>query len=138
MSLAKSKHETKTILDFSDNITRNKIIQSLRKVDVINYKIDRDKKYIFFSNHIKIGLFKIRLVISSPNDGIVRNKLKDYGGFSIVINGYEKPISQETQSYIRKCNWFKVNYKLSYQMRIKNLVEIIIQLQRLSRMQSFL
>lgn len=144
MSLVKGKQEFRTILDFSFNkISKNRIKQSLRQAEVLEV-IQQEESSIctFVENDIIVGMYQIRLFFNHREVGQHRTRLRDYGGFRIAI--YERTrkgtvlhnINLNKDSRFKHETWIDLNKDCN--VRIKNLVDIIILLQRLNSLRMFL
>ena len=144
MSLVKGKQEFRTIWDFSFNkISKNRIKQSLRQAEVLEV-IQQEESSIctFVENDIIVGMYQIRLFFNHREVGQHRTRLRDYGGFRIAI--YERTrkgtvlhnINLNKDSRFKHETWIDLNKDCN--VRIKNLVDIIILLQRLNSLRMFL
>lgn len=152
MSLIKGKQEFRTILDFSKgNISKNMIKRALREVEVHELvRLQDTNTYTFVENDIIVGMYQIRLFFSSVNSASHRSRLREYGGFRIAI--YErnrkagKPESPKgavlqhinLSSDKRFKHQYWVDLNKDYSIRMKNLVDIIMHLNRLNNLKMFL
>lgn len=144
MSLIKGKQEFRTILDFSrSKISKNFIKQSLREAEVREVVCLPDSNtYTFVENYIRVGMYQLRLSFESVDSVNNRTKLKDYGGFSVAI--YERNRKGNVLQNINlvKDKKFKDQYWVelskSYGIRINNLVDIVMYLNRLNQLKLFL
>jgi len=145
MGLIKGKQEFRTILDFSskDKVSKNKVKEALRKAEVREVVIGEDPNhYTFIGNDITVGMYQVRLIFSSIEAGYSRAKLKEYGGFRVAV--YERSRKGNMLTNINLFNdkrfrdqyWVKLNQ--DYQVRMKNLVDIIVYLHRLNGLKMFL
>lgn len=143
MSMVRAKLERKVILDFSKGkVTKNRIRQSLRKVELVEY-LEVNDVGVIRDNIIQVGMFQIHIypyaLSTEP-----RNRIKEYGGLGFLI--YERKIDSCGASWHKiklardkrfpNKQWLKLN-KL-YRIRMKHLVEIIHHCYRLDRLRIFL
>lgn len=140
MTLIKGKQEFRTILDFSKGkISRNMIQQALRKVEVRELVQDSNH-YTFIENDIIVGMYQIRLSFSSLDAIENRSRLREYGGFRVSI--YERKNKAIQNTNLLRDKRFKeqywVNLNKNYDIRMKNLVDIILYLKRLNNLKIFL
>lgn len=140
MTLIKGKQEFRTILDFSKGkISRNMVQQALRKVEVRELVQDYNN-YIFIENDIIVGMYQIRLSFSSMDASVDRSRLREYGGFRISI--YERKNKAIQNTNLLRDKRFKNQYWIylnkNYDIRMKNLVDIILYLKRLNNLKMFL
>ena len=97
---------------------------------------------LFLENDIIVGMYQIRLFFNHREVGQHRTRLRDYGGFRIAI--YERTrkgtvlhnINLNKDSRFKHETWIDLNKDCN--VRIKNLVDIIILLQRLNSLRMFL
>lgn len=144
MSLIKGKQEFRTILDFSKgNISKNLVKRALRDIEVHEIVCLPDSNiYTFVENYITVGMYQIKLSFSSMDSSQPRNKLKEYGGFRVAI--YERNRKGNVLQHInldrdkRFKNQYWNNLNLGYEIRTKNLVDIILYLTRLNNLKLFL
>lgn len=144
MSLIKGKQEFRTILDFSKSkISKNFVKQSLREAEVREVVcLPETNTYTFVENEIKVGMYQLRLSFESVDSINNRTKLKDYGGFNVAI--YErnrkgnilKNINLEKDKRFKDQYW--VEDSKNYNIRIKNLVDVVMHLERLNQLKLFL
>jgi hypothetical protein len=140
MTLIKGKQEFRTILDFSkEKISRNMVQQALRKVEVRELVQDCNN-YTFIENDIIVGMYQIRLSFSSMDASVDRSRLREYGGFRISI--YERKNKAIQNTNLLRDKRFKNQYWIylnkNYDIRMKNLVDIILYLKRLNNLKMFL
>lgn len=140
MSLIKGKIECRTILDFSnDTVSKNKIQRALRSAEVIEMLCHDHNSYTFIENDIKVGMYNIKLAFYSLNtEG--RSKLKEYGGFSIMVyeNSKVKPKSINLSKDTRFKHQYWVPLASNYKVRMKHLTDAIHYTQRLNQLSAFL
>jgi hypothetical protein len=146
MSLIKGKQEFRTILDFSskDKVSKNKVKDAIRKAEVREYTISEEdsNNYTFIGNDITVGMYQVRLIFEYLDAGRDRMRLRDYGGFRVAI--YERcrktnaiqNINLSNDKRFRDQYWVKLNQ--DYQVRMKNLVDVIMYLRRLNSLKIFL
>jgi hypothetical protein len=139
MSAIRSKHEVKTILDFSDvKNTQIYIKQSLKTAEFnqIHYH-DNGIGVVYVDHEIQVGMYKITLLLNCSRDAKL---LKDYGRFSITISEYEqgsrKSIDLKRDRRFKHQSW--IDYNENEQLNISKLTDIIIYCNRLNRLKSFL
>lgn len=144
MSLVKGKQEFRTILDFSkDKLSKNRIKNALRKVEVLERVQNKDSNTIsFIENDIVVGMYQIRLSFDYLDADRTRTRLREYGGFRIAV--YER---HRKTNIIQNINLladkrFKNQYWASlnsgYNLRIKNLIDIVMFVSRLNNLKMFL
>lgn len=142
MALIKGKQEFRTILDFSkDKISKNKVKRALREAEVRELVQLKDSNtHTFVENDIKIGMYRIRLFFSSIDSSRDRSRLKEYGGFRVAI--YEcrgnviQNINLSTDRRFKHQYWADLNK--DYDIRMKNLTDIIMFVKRLDNLKMFL
>lgn len=144
MSLIKGKQEFRTILDFSrEKLSKNKIKEALRQVEVLEVvHRDEDSTNTFVENFINVGMYQIRLLFPYLDACNNRSRLKEYGKFRIGI--YERSsfgksmhnISLAKDRRFKQQYWVELNK--DYNLRINNLVDIIMYLHRLDQLKMFL
>lgn len=144
MSLIKGKQEFRTILDFSkEDISKNLVKQALREAEVCEVaRLPESGSSTLVENYIIVGMYQIHLLFSSIDAGNHRSKLKEYGGFRVAI--YERNrkgnvlqnINLDRDRRFKTQYWAKLNH--GYDIRMKNLVDIIIHLKRLNNLKMFL
>lgn len=140
MSIVKSKHEERVILDFSkEPISKSLVIQSLRQAEVVEmYKSETSDFTTFVDNFIKIGMYEIQLLLNGTPTA-ERTKLKNYGDFRINI--VESIPHSKSFRYLklnadtRVCNQYWAKNK---DLRSKHLVDVILHLKRLNNLKMFL
>jgi hypothetical protein len=142
MSLVKGRQEFRTILDFSkEKLSKNKIKTALRQVEVLEYARGQDST-LFIENNIKIGMYNIRLLFSSCDADKNRNRLKEYGGFQVAIYERNRKCNIIQNINLLKDKRFKnqywTNLNNGYNIRMKNLIDIIIFTERLNKLRMFL
>lgn len=144
MSLIKGKQEFRTILDFSKGrMSKNKVREALRHTEVLEcvYR-EEDSTHTFVENLINVGMYQVRLIFSSVDAVNVRSRLKEYGKFRIAI--YERSRHGNVVHNIslakdkRFTNQYWVDLNKDYNLRINNLVDIIMYLHRLNSLKMFL
>jgi hypothetical protein len=89
-----------------------------------------------------VGMYQIRLLFSSLDSSKDRERLKEYGRFRVAI--YERSRSGSSIYNINLCNdkrfknqyWTELNK--DYNLRIKNLIDIIMYVKRLNNLKMFL
>lgn len=144
MSLIKGKQEFRTILDFSKSkVSKNQIKRSLREVEVREVvKVPETNTFTFVDNYIIVGMYQLRLSFESVDAINNRTKLKEYGGFRVAIYERNRKASIIKNINLDKDKRFVGQYWLepnkSYGLRICNLVDIIMFLNRLSNLKMFL
>lgn len=145
MTLIKGKQEFRTILDFKSKLSKNKIRQALRDVEVFEMtELPDSECYTFIENHITVGMYRIRLSFSSLDATLSRKRLRDYGGLRVAV--YES--SQRGKSKFntninlardrRFTNQYWTQLNPDFKVRMKDLANIIIHLQRLNNLKMFL
>lgn len=144
MSLIKGKQEFRTILDFSKGeISKNMVKEALRNADVHEMiRLPDSNTYTFVENDIIVGMYQIRLAFSSLDSVQNRTRLREYGGFRIAI--YERNRKGTVIQNINLSNdkrfkgqyWVELNK--GYDVRMKNLVDVIMHLKRLNNLKMFL
>ena len=144
MSLIKGKQEFRTILDFSKvKMSKNKVKEALRHAEVLEvvYR-EEDSTHTFVENFINVGMYEVRLIFSSVDAVRTRSKLKEYGKFRVAI--YERASFGRSMHNIslpkdrRFKNQYWVDLNKDYNLRINNLVDIIMYLNRLNNLKMFL
>lgn len=141
MSLIKGKQEFRTILDFSKGkVSKNMIRRELRNAEVHELaQLPNTNSFTFVENDIKVGMYLIRLSFSSMDADRNRNRLREYGGFRIAL--YEireksiKNISLNNKLFKHQY-WVELNK--DYNLRAKNLTDVILYLKRLDSLKMFL
>lgn len=143
MSLVKGTQETRTILDFSDGkISKNKVKTALRDAEVLEIIPEEELSRVkFIDNLIRVGMYEIMLDLYPADHMQGRNKLKQYGRFSISM--YERGGNDElhwiqlhSDKRFKDQYWTKLNE--SDNLRMKNLVDIIMIVKRLNNLKMFL
>ena len=137
MSLFKGGYEARSILDFSKGkISKNFIGQLLRKTEIIEYD-----QSIFIDNYISVGMYKIHLFFVEPPSH-EPSPLKKCGEFSVAIfevnhkNNVSQHISLSKDIRFKNQYWVSLSYKS--QLKIKNLIDIIMYVKRLNNLKLFL
>ncbi len=143
MSLIKGKQEFRTILDFSKGkVSKNMIKRSLRNATVHEMtQLPETGSLTFVENDIRIGIYHVRLFFSSVDAGRDRSRLREYGGFRIAI--YERTSKGKAMRNVSLNNklfrnqyWVELNK--GYNLRMKNLADVIMYLKRLDNLKLFL
>jgi hypothetical protein len=144
MSLIKGKQEFRTILDFStSDISKNRIKQSLRQTEVLELiQHEGSSVYTLIENDIIVGMYQIRLFFNHRECTQSRTRLREYGGFRIAI--YERNrkgtvlqnINLNKDSRFKNESWVTLNN--NHNLHSKDLVDIIMLLQRLNNLKMFL
>jgi hypothetical protein len=144
MSLVKGTQEFRTILDFSKGeISKNMIKNALRSVEVLEVVRLKDSNTItFVENDIIVGMYQIRLIFDHLDANRNRTKLREYGMFRIAVfeRSYKTNsihnINLLTDRRFKDQYWSKLNR--GYDLRIQNLVDIIMFVKRLNNLKLFL
>lgn len=142
MSLIKGKQEFRTILDFTKGkISKNMIKRALRQVEVHEVtQLPGSESYTFVENGIRIGMYQLQIIFPSVSADRQRTRLREYGGFKVGI--FERKgktlcnINVTTDKRFKDQYW--TSYNKDYQIRMKNLTDIIMYLKRLDNLKSFL
>lgn len=135
MTAVKTKNEYKTIIDFSNlKVSKNLIRRELRKIEV-NYSYISNFNTIKIINTIKIGEYTIRLYLTNYSNCLF-GKLKKFGPFYINIYDHDKRINLLNNTAFKNEYWNKINNK--FQIRTKNLIDIIMYCYKLNQLQVFL
>lgn len=143
MSVSKVKHKYQTILDFSDqHLTKTKIKRSLSSVIIQSlYKSDNNilsDEMICIENEIKVGMYKICLILSPSIQRFTNHKLKDFGNFTIQLyelNKTPKEINLKKDNRFKEQSWTN---KLNLGLKVNDLANIICYCQRLDKLKAFL
>jgi len=132
MSLCKLQYEYRTILDFSEkNVSRNLVRTSLTKTEVLGlHNIESELMYI--ENEIKIGMYRIRLLLSKLD----AKHLREYGSFKIKIYQADSCINLHRDKRFNIQPWVDKNEENN--LRVKDLVDVILYCNRLNNLSSFL
>jgi hypothetical protein len=159
MSTHKIKYEYRTILDFSgEKLNKTNIKKMLNSTEVVDVeiplkrsregyiKITEDNDLIYIRNEINVGMYKIRLLVSSryqTKSGHSYKKdthhLKEYGGFKIQIfqigsrSIYE--IDLDKDSKFRRNGWRKKN--MQGELKSDDLTDIIMFCHRLHNLRAY-
>ena len=143
MSVVRARFEDKMILDFSEGkVTRNRIRQSLRDVEVIE-QLQVGSIIMLRDNFIKVGMYKINIFPNAVSTE-PRAHLRDYGSLGISIYEHRTRAGQPYWQIIepRKDARFKkqlwVKRTKGFRIRIKHLEEIIYYCHKLNRLRAFL
>lgn len=143
MSLIKGKQEFRTILDFHGKLSKNKIREALRHAEVqeVVYRED-DSVNTFVENLINVGMYQVRLIFSSLDAGRNRSRLREYGKFRVGVyerTGFGKSMHNISLAKDRRFkNQYWVDMNKDYNLRINNLIDIIMYLHRLNNLKVFL
>lgn len=140
MSLIKGKREQRTILDFSQQkLSKNLIAKSIRKVEVLEAVRMSEDSWNFINNTIKVGHYNIHLIFSYLDAGRDRKQLREYGGFQVAIScDTVHSISRKINlngSLFKDQKWVSLNE--GYNLRMKDLPDIIMYLNRLDNLSAF-
>lgn len=143
MTLIKGKQEFRTILDFTSKTSKNKIRQALRTVEVFEMtELPDSNSYTFIENSIRVGHYRLQLSFSSLDATLSRKRLRDYGGLRVAL--YESGNRGKSSNNINLKNdkrfsgqyWIRLNQ--DFKVRMKDLANIIMHLQRLENLKMFL
>ena len=140
--LVKGDYEAKAILDFSSRgkLSKNFIKQSLRKIEITDFQ-RLDDQVTFIDNYISVGMYEIHLYFSGAPSGEA-NLLKNCGGFHVAIfevnhrNNVCQNIKLSTDARFKNQYWISLSNKK--QLKINNLVDIILYAKRLNSLKIFL
>jgi hypothetical protein len=141
MSVSKVKHEYKIILDFSDQkLTKTHVRKSLKDINIEPlYPVKDDNLMVCIENEIKVGMYKISLVLSPTITRFTSHKLKDFGDFNVQI--FEDGNRNSREINLSKDNRFKEQYwaqKNSCGLKVIDLTDIICHFKRLDKLRAFL
>lgn len=143
MTLIKGKQEFRTILDFKGKVSKNKVKQALREVEVFEMtELPGSHIYTFIENSIRVGQYRLQLSFSSLDATLSRKRLRDYGGLRVAV--YEtgnrgkssNNINLRTDKRFAGQYWTHLNQ--DFKIRMKDLTNIIMHLQRLDSLKMFL
>jgi len=138
MSLVKSRQEFRTILDFSKGeLTKNKLKFALRQIEILECEECKDTTILIVSG-IRIGMYHIDLILGEF--GSTKTPLRKYGKFRVNIYEVHKDIDYRyiflpNDERFKNQYWSKLNKKSD--LRIKNLIDIIMYLKRLNNLKAF-
>jgi hypothetical protein len=143
MSKVRVKFERKSELDLGQGkISKNRVKQALRQWTVPEV-IFENNDCIYIDNCIQVGMYEI-CIIPKMKSGCKffddpKTKLKDYGGFSIEIferkNDKLKAIQCHRDGRFKEQKWVSIVY--TYNVRIKDLLEMILHCSRLNNLRVF-
>ena len=159
MSVHNIKYEYRTILDFSqEKVSKVNIRKKLSIVEVVDIEIPYQKNregyikitdgsdLIYIRNEIQIGMYRVRLLVSSrycTKNGYSYKRdthnLRDYGGFKVKIfqigsrSTYE--IDLDRDIIFKKNGWRKKN--MNNKLRISDLADIILHCHRLHNLRAY-
>lgn len=141
MSLIKGKQEFRTILDFSKGkVSKNMIRRELRNAEVHELtQLPNTNSFTFIENDIKVGMYLIRLSFSSMDADKSRNRLREYGGFRIALYEIREKSNKNinlNSKLFKHQYWVELNK--DYNLRVKNLTDVIMYLKRLDNLKMFL
>lgn len=142
MALIKGKQEFRTILDFSkDKISKNKVKRALREAEVHEVtELPDSNSFTFVENGIKIGMYQIQIIFPWLSADRKRTRLREYGGFKVAIferrGNIIQNINLSTDRRFKHQYWADLNK--DYDIRMKNLTDIIMFVKRLDSLKMFL
>lgn len=143
MSVSKVKHQHKVILDFSDQkLTKDNVKRSLREIsieplfkDVSGHMIG--EQLICIDNEIRVGMYKISLLLSPSVSRFTSHKLKEFGDFRIKIfetgNKNAREINLRRDGRFKEQHWAQKN-----NCGLKDLEEAIHHCKRLDHLKAFI
>lgn len=129
---------TNQILDFNKpKISKNYVVNSLRKSDFTTYLTDYDSNSVIFLEHVvKVGMFEIQLILTPTCRS---SNLRDYGKFFVKI--FElKPLGRREILLIADERFSAQPWSLknfNKWIRIKDLVDIILYCHKLNKLKMF-
>jgi len=141
MSVNKVKHEYKTILDFSNqNLNKITVKRTLNSVDIVPlYQLETNRSFIkemiCIENEIKVGMYKICVVLSPAVQRLTNHKLKDFGDFTIQIYELGKEINLKRDNRFRDQYWVQKN---NSGLKVIDLTDIVCYCNRLDCLKAFL
>ena len=133
MTASKTIHEYRTILDFSNKVSKNIIKQSLQNAEVLSICPDKNS-VTYIENEIKVGMYTVHLHLHNYETNI-RN-LRGHGRFSISIHQTGNTQANYLESKFKDQPWVKRNDKAD--LRIQDLINIIYYCNRLNQLKIFL
>ena len=142
MSADRRNYQYKTILDFTNpRLSKNFITQSLRRTNFVCSISDEHTGIVtHVEPEVKVGMFKIHLVLSPTSRDSNFKNLRNYGKFYIKIyelsSRGEKEINSFRDPLFKKQYWASKNFK-SW-LKIKDLINIIMYLNKIDKLKAFL
>jgi hypothetical protein len=144
MSVNKVKHEYKIILDFTNKkLSKTEVKRSLSDIEIAAlYKSEEnnllDDQLICVENEIKVGMYKISIVLPPAIQRNTSHKLKDFGTFRVQIFEDGK-VCREIN--LKRDGRFKEQYwtqKNNCGLKVKDLTDIICHCNRLDNLKAFI
>lgn len=136
MSAVKVKHESRTILNLSQNVLSYSGVEKILRDTKVSCFERLGNVCLSIDNQINIGMYTIRLELSRKE---AAEKLRDYGRFSIRIfeNGRDglREVNLKKHEIFRERSWVQRNQE--EQFRISDLVEVILLCRRLHNLRAF-
>ena len=125
MSVNKVKHEYK---------------RTLNSVDIVPlYQLETNRSFIkemiCIENEIKVGMYKICVVLSPAVQRLTNHKLKDFGDFTIQIYELGKEINLKRDNRFRDQYWVQKN---NSGLKVIDLTDIVCYCNRLDCLKAFL